>query len=95
MGTSENLIRSKTEKDVDLEQNGPLSSEKSNESIPVKSAEGVQATAVEILALVHVVEDIPVGVWLAAFVGSAERFTWFGATGPLRRPICPRRMGDW
>ena len=49
-----------------------------------KTAEGEPATEEEIKNLFHVVDDIPVGVWLASFVASAERFAWFGATGPLR-----------
>lgn len=92
MGTEGNVIRSETEKDVDVEQNGAISSENATESIPVKSAEGEPATEEEIRDLFHVVDDIPVGVWLAAFVASAERFTWYGATGPLRRLIRPPRI---
>ena len=57
----------------------PLSSV---ETIP--TLEGEPATEEEIKHLFHVVDDIPIGVWLASFVASAERFAWFGATGPLR-----------
>ncbi len=49
-----------------------------------KTAEGEPATEQEITNLFHVVDDIPAGVWLACVAASAERFTWYGATGPLR-----------
>jgi POT family proton-dependent oligopeptide transporter len=34
--------------------------------------------------LLPVVDDVPLPVWLIAFVGAAERFVWYGATSPLR-----------
>jgi POT family proton-dependent oligopeptide transporter len=34
--------------------------------------------------LLPVVDDVPLSVWLIAFVGAAERFVWYGATSPLR-----------
>ena len=84
----------KCEKECDLEKDGPgnqekaASDEKLTDSLssvePSKTAEGEPATEEEIKNLFHVVDDIPIGVWLASFVASAERFTWFGATGPLR-----------
>ena len=84
----------KCEKEGDLEKDGPgtqekaTSDEKPTDSLSsveqTKTAEGEPATEEEIKNLFHVVDDIPVGVWLASFVASAERFTWFGATGPLR-----------
>lgn len=73
-----NEPKSETEKDVDVEQSLP-SPKPTHES-----AEGEPATEEELRDLFHVVDDIPIGVWLAAFVASTERFTWFGATGPLR-----------
>ena len=84
----------KCEKECDLEKDGPgdqekaANDEKLTDSLssvePSKTAEGEPATEEEIKNLFHVVDDIPIGVWLASFVASAERFTWFGATGPLR-----------
>ncbi|KAM7193215.1 peptide transporter PTR2 [Rhypophila sp. PSN 637] len=43
-----------------------------------------EATESEIDNLLHVVDDIPIAVWLAALVGAAERFAWYGNTGPLQ-----------
>ena len=82
------------EKVADLEKHGhtsqeeTASSDKQTDSLSstdhTKTAEGEPATEEEIKTLFHVVDDIPIGVWLASFVASAERFTWYGATGPLR-----------
>jgi POT family proton-dependent oligopeptide transporter len=38
--------------------------------------------------LLPVVDDVPFPVWLIALVGAAERFVWYGATGPLRESCC-------
>ena len=88
------MVSVKSEKEGDLEKDGPgnqekaASDEKLTDSLSsvghTKTAEGEPATEEEIKTLFHVVDDIPIGVWLASFVASAERFTWFGATGPLR-----------
>ncbi|MCJ1250448.1 hypothetical protein MMC30_007676 [Trapelia coarctata] len=40
------------------------------------------ATEEEIKTLRHVVDNIPTPVWIALFVGAAERFTYFGITAP-------------
>ena len=88
------MVSVKCEKEGDVEKDGPRNQEKaaSDEKLTdslssvehPKTAEGEPATEEEIKSLFHVVDDIPIGVWLASFVASAERFTWFGATGPLR-----------
>lgn len=74
--------------DVDGKQKSVVGGEKQRDSLSskeaIKTAEGEPATDEEIKNLFHVVDDIPIGVWLASFVASAERFAWFGATGPLR-----------
>lgn len=76
------------EKDVHAEQKWVAGDEKQADSLSsreaTQTAEGEPATKEEIENLFHVVDDIPTGVWLASFVASAERFTWYGATGPLR-----------
>ncbi|KAL8832602.1 MAG: hypothetical protein Q9191_000171 [Dirinaria sp. TL-2023a] len=72
--TGINETKSENEKDVDVEQSHP------DPKPTHTSAEGEPATEEELQNLFHVVDDIPIGVWLAAFVASAERFTWFGAT---------------
>lgn len=74
--------------DVEGKQKSVVGSDKQSDSMSskeaIKTAEGEPATEEEIKNLFHVVDDIPIGVWLASFVASAERFAWFGATGPLR-----------
>ena len=76
------------EKDVDVRERTSASDEKQTHSLSsgeaTQTAEGEPATEEEIKQLFHVVDDIPIGVWLASFVASAERFAWFGATAPLR-----------
>lgn len=42
------------------------------------------ATKDEIRDLLHVVDSIPVRLWVAALAGVLERFVWYGATAPLR-----------
>lgn len=42
------------------------------------------ATEDEIRDLLHVVDSIPVRLWVAALAGILERFVWYGATAPLR-----------
>ena len=96
------MASGKCEKECDLEKDGPGTQEKAardkrpTESLsseePTKTAEGEPATEEEIKNLFHVVDDIPIGVWLASFVASAERFTWFGATGPLRMAYLIRKF---
>ena len=92
------MVSLKCEKECDLEENGAGNEEKAASDVKkltgslssvehTKTAEGEPATEEEIKTLFHVVDDIPIGVWLASFVASAERFAWFGATGPLRMPI--------
>ncbi|KAH7075833.1 oligopeptide transporter [Paraphoma chrysanthemicola] len=36
----------------------------------------------DIKNLRHVVDDLPITVWIASFVGAAERFTFYGLTAP-------------
>ena len=45
---------------------------------------GQLATEDEIRDLLHVVDDVPSEAWLAALIGAAERFAWYGCTGPSR-----------
>ncbi|CAO1599235.1 peptide transporter ptr2 [Xanthoria calcicola] len=80
------IVRSETSKEVDLEHNAAaVSVEKRADSVSVDSTPaGEPATEEEIKTLFHVVDDIPLGVWLAAFVASMERFAWYGATGPMQ-----------
>lgn len=40
----------------------------------------------ETSGLLPVADDIPLQVWLAALVGAAERFVWYGAANPIRMP---------
>ncbi|KAK3385608.1 oligopeptide transporter [Podospora didyma] len=45
---------------------------------------GQLATENEIRDLLHVVDHVPTEAWLAALIGAAERFAWYGCTGPLQ-----------
>ncbi|KAL9597949.1 MAG: hypothetical protein Q9179_004088 [Wetmoreana sp. 5 TL-2023] len=77
-----------TEKEASVEHQAPITTsskaDPSSFQTKVDSAEGEPATEDEIKNLFHVVDDIPLGVWLAAFVASSERFVWYGATGPIQ-----------
>ncbi|KAK4210351.1 oligopeptide transporter [Rhypophila decipiens] len=60
---------------------GPISTKGAAGEMP---SEGDDTGVEYIDNLLHVVDDIPIAVWLAALVGAAERFAWYGNTGPLR-----------
>lgn len=42
------------------------------------------ATEDEVRDLLHVVDRIPIRLWVACLAGILERFVWYGATAPLR-----------
>ncbi|KAE8356568.1 hypothetical protein BDV28DRAFT_145079 [Aspergillus coremiiformis] len=75
------------------EQDGDLSSEvndhaalHANRSIPTPLDEddGRVATEEEVRHLLHVVDKIPVRLWVACLAGILERFVWYGVTAPLQ-----------
>ena len=63
----------------DIEGQTVLSSEKRDEPPGSDSR-----TDLSMNVLLRVVDDIPAKVWLAALVGTAERFVWYGAISPMR-----------
>lgn len=63
--------------------------DKPDDSGSIADRDGQLATEEEISVLLHVVDDVPARVWLATLVGVAERFTWYGNTGPLRTSSSP------
>ncbi|KAH9906637.1 POT family-domain-containing protein [Xylariomycetidae sp. FL2044] len=48
------------------------------------SDDGRIATEDEVRNLVHVVDRVPVRLWVACIAGVLERFVWYGATAPLQ-----------
>jgi len=58
----------------------------SNTSLTSQNVEGrlYEATEGEIKNHGHVVDAIPLRVWIVAFIGMAERFTFYGITAPWR-----------
>ncbi|KAJ6189898.1 Proton-dependent oligopeptide transporter family [Penicillium mononematosum] len=75
------------------EQDSGLSSEvkdhlalHASRSIPTPSDDddGRVATEDEVRDLLHVVDKIPVRLWVACLAGILERFVWYGATAPLQ-----------
>lgn len=52
------------------------------------SDDGRIATEDEVRNLLHVVDKIPVRLWVACLAGILERFVWYGATAPLRTYYC-------
>ena len=63
-----------------MEKNSTITSH-----IDPSSRDGQPAAEDEIHDLLHVVDDIPLRVWLASLVGAAERFNWYGGTSPFRK----------
>lgn len=47
------------------------------------------ATEEEIRTLPHIIDEIPAAVWIAQFIGAAERFTYYGITAPWRETRQP------
>ena len=52
------------------------------------------ATEDEIDSLPHVVDDIPTAVWIAEFIGAAERVTYYSITTPWRELPINGRGGN-
>ena len=50
--------------------------------------DGRVATEDEVRDLLHVVDKIPIRLWVACLAGILERFVWYGATAPLRAYYC-------
>ncbi|KAJ5127602.1 POT family-domain-containing protein [Penicillium atrosanguineum] len=48
------------------------------------SDDGRVATEDEVRDLLHVVDKIPIRLWVACLAGILERFVWYGATAPLQ-----------
>ncbi|KAI1456220.1 hypothetical protein F4805DRAFT_248745 [Annulohypoxylon moriforme] len=46
--------------------------------------DGRVATEDEVRDLLHVVDHVPVRLWIACVAGILERFVWYGATSPLQ-----------
>ncbi|KAJ5674787.1 uncharacterized protein N7477_004721 [Penicillium maclennaniae] len=46
--------------------------------------DGRVASDDEVRALLHVVDKIPIRLWVACLAGILERFVWYGATAPLQ-----------
>ncbi|CAI7656749.1 unnamed protein product [Penicillium pancosmium] len=59
-----------------------------NSSLPTSSDDdgddGRVASEDEVRELLHVVDKIPVRLWIACIAGILERFVWYGATAPLQ-----------
>ncbi|KAJ5823701.1 Proton-dependent oligopeptide transporter family [Penicillium robsamsonii] len=81
------LSLSKTEQDSRLssEPKGHIAIHATH-SIPTPSGgdDGRVATEEEVRDLLHVVDKIPVFLWVACLAGILERFVWYGATAPLQ-----------
>ncbi|KAL8640902.1 MAG: hypothetical protein Q9226_008695, partial [Calogaya cf. arnoldii] len=89
------MVPSETIKEADVEHNAATVNlgKRANSSSLGSTPVGEPATEEEIRNLFHVVDHVPLGVWLAAFVASMERFVWFGATGPMPLPAAIQREG--
>ncbi|KAE8420930.1 POT family-domain-containing protein [Aspergillus pseudocaelatus] len=53
-------------------------------SLADSDEDGRVATEDEVRDLLHVVDRIPVRLWVACIAGILERFVWYGATAPLQ-----------
>lgn len=57
------------------------------EIIIISAFERRDATDEEIKTLRHVIDHLPLAVWIVAFAGAAERFTYYAITAPWRKPL--------
>ncbi|KAJ5738529.1 hypothetical protein N7493_001684 [Penicillium malachiteum] len=55
-----------------------------NHQDKVQTSQNATATPDELRDLLHVVDDYPFLLWIAALAGILERFVWYGATAPLQ-----------
>jgi POT family proton-dependent oligopeptide transporter len=81
------LSLSKTEQDLRLSSEVKDHTDihvNSNIPTPSDNDDGRIATEDEVRDLLHVVDKIPVRLWVACLAGILERFVWYGATAPLR-----------
>ncbi|KAJ5971603.1 Proton-dependent oligopeptide transporter family [Penicillium vulpinum] len=51
---------------------------------PSDNDDGRVASEDEVQNLLHIVDKIPVRLWIACLAGILERFVWYGATAPLQ-----------
>ncbi|KAJ5393136.1 Proton-dependent oligopeptide transporter family [Penicillium crustosum] len=51
---------------------------------PADNDDGRVATEDEVRDLLHVVDKVPVRLWVACLAGILERFVWYGATAPIQ-----------
>lgn len=85
----------KTEQDSglssELQDHAGLQALHANPSIPTPSDndDGRVATEDEVRDLLHVVDRVPVRLWVACLAGILERFVWYGATAPIRAWYIP------
>ncbi|KAI1393057.1 POT family-domain-containing protein [Hypoxylon trugodes] len=75
---------------VEAEKHSQFVDEKTNDqsSLNADSSptddDGRVATEEEVRDLLHVVDRIPMRLWVACLAGILERFVWYGATAPLQ-----------
>ncbi|KAJ5578500.1 POT family-domain-containing protein [Penicillium hispanicum] len=76
----------KTEQDSGLhhEKQDHAALDATRSTSPADSSDGPRATEDEVRDLLHVVDNIPVRLWVACLAGILERFAWYGATAPLQ-----------
>ncbi|KAI0885397.1 uncharacterized protein GGS22DRAFT_200281 [Annulohypoxylon maeteangense] len=59
-------------------------SDRSLSDASANNDDGRAATDDEVRDLLHVVDRVPVRLWIACVAGILERFVWYGATSPLQ-----------
>ncbi|KAI0116171.1 POT family-domain-containing protein [Hypoxylon sp. NC0597] len=73
---------------------------KTGDQLPSKASssqindDGRVATEDEVRDLLHVVDRIPLRLWVACLAGILERFVWYGATSPLQNYLQNQPGGE-
>jgi hypothetical protein len=75
------------QKPISKPEKGEVSSKQQQIPLQISETEPFErrdATEEEIQTLRHVIDHLPFAVWIVAFAGAAERFTYYAVTAPWR-----------
>ncbi|OTA52293.1 hypothetical protein K449DRAFT_440839 [Hypoxylon sp. EC38] len=81
-------------------ENNSQAPHKTSDQLPLNASfsqingDGRVATEDEVRDLLHVVDRVPLRLWVACLAGILERFVWYGATSPLQNYLQNQPGGE-